>query len=84
MRNNESTPADDIQAEYDFSEGIRGKHAQVYRQEHRVKITKKDGSTECHFFTQEDGSIMLDPDVKQHFPDAKSVNTALRSLLDSQ
>ena len=69
------------EAEYDFSDGVRGKHFKAYREGHTVKIKKEDGSIETRCFTQEDGSIMLDPDVKQHFPDSNSVNKALRSLI---
>ncbi|MCY3871883.1 MAG: hypothetical protein OXG87_20225 [Gemmatimonadetes bacterium] len=69
--------------EYDFSGGVRGKHYQAYRQGHSVKIEKRDGSTEVHYFTPAEGSIMLDPDVKQHFPNSESVNKALRSLIAS-
>ena len=72
-----------MRAEYDFSSGVRGKHYQAYRQGHSVKIKKRDGSTEVHYFTPADGSIMLDPDVKQHFPNSESVNKALRSLIAS-
>ena len=71
----------ELRAEYDFSQGVRGKHVKAYRQGHSVEITKRDGSVEIHSFTQEDGAIMLDPDVKQHFPDSESVNKALRSLI---
>ena len=73
----------EMRAEYDFSDGVRGKHYQAYRQGHSVKIEKGDGSTEVHYFTPADGSIMLDPDVKQHFPNSESVNKALRSLIAS-
>ena len=71
----------EMRAEYDFSDGVRGKHHKAYRQGHSVKIEKRDGSTEVHYFTPEDGSVMLDPDVKQHFPNSESVNKALRSLI---
>ena len=71
----------EMRGEYDFSGGIRGKHYQAYRQGHSGKIEKRDGSTEVHYFTPEEGSIMLDPDVKQHFPNSESVNKALRSLI---
>ena len=74
---------DEMGTEYDFSGGVRGKHYQAYRQGHSVKIEKRDGSTEVHYFTPADGSIMLDPDVKQHFPNSESVNKALRSLIAS-
>lgn len=70
-----------MRSEYDFSDGVRGKHFKAYREGHTVKIRKEDGSIEPRCFTEEDGSIMLDPDVKQHFPDSNSVNKALRSLI---
>lgn len=54
---------------YDFSSGIQGKHYKAYRKGHTVRINKKDGS------------IMLDPDVKKHFPDSESVNKVLREYI---
>ena len=71
----------DIRDEYDFSGGVRGKHYKAYRKGHTVIVQKDDGSTSVQYFTQEDGSVMLDPDVKIHFPDSESVNKALRSLI---
>ncbi|MCH9741410.1 MAG: hypothetical protein K0U38_11325 [Epsilonproteobacteria bacterium] len=47
--------------EYDFSNGIRGKYAERYKE--GVNIIK------------------LDSDVTKFFPDAKSVNEALRTLI---
>ena len=70
-----------MRSEYDFSEGVRGRHFEAYREGHTVEIRKQDGSIETHRFNQDDGSILLDPDVKQHFPDSESVNKALRSLI---
>ena len=70
-----------MRSEYDFSEGVRGRHFKAYRAGHTVEISTQDGSIETHHFTEEDGSVMLDPDVKQHFPDSESVNKALRSLI---
>lgn len=72
----------EMRDEYDFSSGVRGKHVERYRQGHTVRVAKRDGTMEVHFFTQEDGAVMLDPDVKMHFPDSQSVNRALRSLID--
>ena len=66
--------------EYDFSKGVRGKHYKPYREGHSVS-TKNDGTTTVQYFTQEDGAVMLDPDIKVHFPDSESVNRALRSLI---
>ena len=70
-----------MRAEYDFSTGVRGKHYKAYRQGHLVKVEKQDGSTEVHYFALEEGSVMLDPDIRRHFPDSESVNKALRSLI---
>jgi len=67
--------------DYDFSKGVRGKHYKAYREGHSVHIHKNDGTTTVQYFTQEDGSVMLDPDIKVHFPDSESVNRALRSLI---
>jgi len=71
----------DMRDEYDFSGGVRGKHYKTYREGHAVHIHKSDGTTLVQYFTQEDGTIMLDPDLKVHFPDSESVNRALRSLI---
>jgi len=72
---------DEIQKEYDFSKGVRGKHYKNYREGHLVRIHKKNGSVKELYFSQEEGSIMLDPDVKSHFPDSDTVNKALRALI---
>ena len=50
----------DLLDEYDFSEGIRGKYTQRYREGTNI--------------------VRLDDDVAKIFPDAKSVNSALRAL----
>lgn len=52
---------DEMLEEYDFSNGIRGKYAQSYKE--GVNIVK------------------LDSDISKFFPDAKSVNEALRTLI---
>ena len=78
IRNSKNT---DMRNEYDFSGGVRGKHYKAYRKGHTIYINKDNGSTSVQYFTQEDGSVMLDPDVKAHFTDSESVNKALRSLI---
>ena len=72
---------EDMQPLYDFSGGVRGKHAQAYQLGHRVVIHKSDGSTEVQEFVLPEGAIILDPDVRLYFPDAESVNRALRGLI---
>jgi hypothetical protein len=56
---NNTINEDDIQAEYDFSNGIRGKHYQTYQQGHTVKIHQADETVTIQHFTLEDGAIFL-------------------------
>gem|GEM_PF-133396 len=75
---------DDIRAEYDFKSmtgGVRGKYYKAYRAGHTVKIHKADGTTLVQHFKLEDGAVMLEPDIREYFPDSESVNTALRCLI---
>jgi hypothetical protein len=74
----------DMREEYDFSGGVRGKHYKAYREGHTARVNKDDGTTLVRYFTQEDGAVILDPDVRVHFPDSESVNRALRSLINPQ
>jgi len=52
---------DEMLDEYDFSNGVRGKYANAYKEGVNV--------------------IKLDKDISKFFPDAKSVNEALRTLI---
>lgn len=70
-----------MRAEYDFSGGVRGKHAAAYHEGHSVTIHKKDGSTVVQNFILEEGAVVIDAEVREYFPDAESVNNALRSLI---
>ncbi|MEH1908853.1 MAG: hypothetical protein V7L05_30885 [Nostoc sp.] len=67
--------------EYDFTDGIRGKHYQAYRRGHTVTIHQADDTTVVQHFTLEDGAVMLDPDVREYFRNGESVNQALRTLI---
>jgi len=80
-KNNKELNENDMRDEYDFSKGVRGKHYKAYRQGHIVAINKNNGTQLVQYFKEEDGAVMLDPDIKLHFPDSESVNKALRSLI---
>ena len=79
---NDNSGNSEMKKEYDFSSGVRGKHYKAYREGHTVRVHREDGTVLIQHFTQEDGAIMLDPDVKTYFPDAESVNKALRSIIN--
>lgn len=71
----------DMLPEYDFSGGVRGKHHQTYREGHTVKIHESDGTVTVQHFTLEEGAVLLEPDVREYFPDSEAVNKALRGLI---
>ena len=74
----------DLRAEYDFSTmtgGVRGKYYKEYRAGHTVKIHQDDGTTIVQYFKLEEGAVIIEPDVRQYFPDEAAVNTALRCLI---
>jgi hypothetical protein len=75
---------DDMLPEYDFSkmgEPVQGKYHEAYKAGHTVKIHKEDGTVEVHYFMLEDGSVLIEPDIRPYFPDSKTVNHALRTLI---
>ena len=74
---------DEMRSEYDFSgkKGVRGKYYRDYRRGHTVRIHKANGTVATQHFTLQDGAVMLEPDVRQFFPNSESVNKALRSLI---
>ncbi len=73
--------ADEMLPEYDFRGGARGKHSENYRRGHSVTVHKTDGTTSVRHFKLEEGAVMLEPDVREYFPDSETVNKALRGLI---
>jgi hypothetical protein len=75
---------DEMLPEYDLrtAKGIRGKYYQAMRQGYRITVHRKDGTTLVKEVKPKD-TILLEPDVQEYFPDSKSVNTALRSVIAS-
>lgn len=77
-------PPDDMKQEYDFSRmkgGVRGKYHKKYREGHSVIVHHEDGPDTVHYFTLEDGAVMLEPDVREYFTSSEAVNEALRALI---
>ena len=73
---------EDIAPEYDFSQGVRGKHAAAMRDGYTMVVHHSDGTTEVREVTPRPGTVVLDPDVRAYFPDSEAVNRALRELID--
>ncbi len=76
-----SAEPDTMRPEYNFTGGVRGKHAAALRQGYTRIVHHADGTRETTEVRPLEGSIVLDPDVQAYFPDAEAVNTALRGLI---
>ena len=81
MKTTKKKKNDEMRAEYDFSKAERGKFYRPLDKGYTVHVHKKDGTTVINHYTLADGTVLLDPDVLEYFPDSESVNEALRSLI---
>jgi hypothetical protein len=71
----------DMRAEYDFREGVRGKHYRAMRAGYTVTVHKEDGTTLVKDVIPKEGAVILEPDIHAYFPDSESVNRTLRCLI---
>lgn len=74
---------DNMLPEYDLTEkkGVRRKYVKALQAGYSVRVVHEDGTITMRHFVPKESAILLDKDVKAHFPDSKSVNAALRSLI---
>jgi hypothetical protein len=70
-----------MRAEYDFSHGVRGRHCRTMQSGYTITVHKTDGTTIVKDVLPKKNAVLLEPDVRAHFPDSKSVNKALRCLI---
>ncbi len=70
-----------MRAEYDFTGGVRGKQYHAMRAGYTITIRKADGTTVIKEVKPKEGAVVLEPDVREYFPDSESVNTTLRCLV---
>ncbi len=64
--------SDEILPHYDFSNGVRGKHYEKFREGVTVQFIGEHINAKV---------VVLDEDLGKIFPDSKSVNDALRHLV---
>ena len=83
MSSNQNNADDDMKAEYTVSnrQGVRGKYYQRLREGYSITIDQPDGTAVVQKVLRPEGTVTLDPDVREYFPDAESVNSALRALI---
>jgi hypothetical protein len=79
---NESSDHYEMPDDVDFSQGTRGVHLRDPSKPYIVEIVLEDGTVEVHHYPARD-AVILDSDLRRHFPTDESVNEALRSLLKS-
>jgi hypothetical protein len=71
----------DMRNEYDFREGVRGKHHKALQAGYTVTVHKADGTIVVKEVAPKEGAVVLEPEVRAYFPDSESVNRALRCLI---
>ena len=84
MKKKTSKPqSDEILPEYHLEgkKGVRGKYAKAMGKGYSVRILKENGTVATQHFVPKEDAIFLEKDVKAYFPDSKSVNNALRTLI---
>jgi len=70
-----------MRAEYGSSKAERGKFDRPMEKGYTVHVTQSDGTETVKHYTLAEGAVLLEPDVREYFPDSQSVNEALRSLI---
>jgi len=55
--------------------GVRGKYAEAYKNGYSVRIYDKDKLVSDRFYAA------IEPDVRERFPDSRSINEALRKAI---
>ena len=70
-----------MRTEYDFADGVRGKHYKAMQAGYTITIYKADGTTVTKDVMPKEGVVILEPDVRSYFPNSESVNTILRALI---
>jgi hypothetical protein len=71
-----------MRTEYDFTGGVRGKHYRAMQAGYAITIHQTDGTTVTQEVKPKEGSVTLEPDVREYFPDSESVNSTLRSIIN--
>jgi len=81
MKTTKKKQSDEMRPEYDFSQAERGKFYRPLENGYKVHVKQSDGTEIVNHYTLAEGTVLLAPDVREYFPDAQSVNEALRSLI---
>jgi hypothetical protein len=82
MKKHESSETnDEMRPAYDFRGAVRGRYYKPLHEGYTLEVHKDDGTTLVQQYKLEEGTVLLEPDVRAWFPDSAAVNQALRSLI---
>ncbi len=85
MKKTKTESDDELRPEYDLGEllkgAVRGKYYQAMQSGYTITVHQQDGTTVVKQIKPPKGTVVLEPDVRQYFPDSESVNNTLRSLI---
>jgi hypothetical protein len=71
----------EMQKEYDFRGGVRGKHYKALASGYTLEVRAPDGTISRQEIKPGESAIILESDVREYFPTSYAVHTALRSLI---
>ncbi len=83
-KRNSDSVRDDIRPEYDFSKGIRGRHARKANEGILITVYSANEKTVKKYFREQKTLVTLEPDVAKVFKDARGVNAALRRIISAK
>ena len=72
----------EMSPKYDLAgvKGVRGKYYQAMQEAFTITVHKKDGTVVVKEVKPK-GMVLLEPEIRKYFPNSKSVNAALRSMI---
>jgi hypothetical protein len=83
MKTRVKNKKDDILTEYDFSNGIRGKHYKKFQDGFTVTVYSPNKETYLLNKKEKINYIKIDKDISKYFRTSDEINNALRAILSA-
>jgi len=81
MKANNKNNINEISAEYDFSNGIRGKHYKSLLDGYTITVYSPNKEAYTQNLAEKFRYIKIDKDISEYFQTSEEVNNALRALV---
>ncbi|MEI6089718.1 MAG: hypothetical protein WCR42_04660 [bacterium] len=72
---------DDMASEYDFSNGVRGKHQQKLEEGYTVTVYSPTKNSIEKQISDKTNYVKIDKDVNEYFVTSEEINNALRAII---